>query len=280
MSEETFEQKFDVKKKTRLDVRNIRGTVDISPGEDGVIQVTALKHTDTGDAKRTEIELTQESNGTVNAFARFPDGALSGLFGARPCKVDFTIQVPSQCAVSVKCVSADTNVRGIHGEVKLNTVSGDINLEDLQGDLKVNAVSGDIDLAKVEGELELRTVSGDIDCSHASGPASLHTVSGDVCLKESSLPSINADSVSGDIELETPLGEGPYRFHSVSGEVHFKVPEGTQCTAELSSVSGHISTNLPQSTVSSRPGKQLVKVQGGGVEVFLKSVSGELTLVS
>lgn len=280
MSEEKIEQFFQVSGAARLIVKNIHGSVGIQPGEDGIIQVTAVKHTASGDAKRTEVELSQEADGTVQAVARFPAGSIDWLFGAQPCKVDFVIQTPRLCTLKVNGVSNDASIRGLEGEFSINSVSGDLTLRDLTGALTVNTVSGDVELERVDGSLKLHTVSGDILGQQATGSVHLDTVSGDVRLRESALPAVEAESVSGDLELQTPLGEGPYRFHSVSGEVSLKVPAETCCSAELHSISGRISTNLPQSSSSRHHGTEKVEVHGGGVKVSLNSVSGELSLAS
>jgi hypothetical protein len=278
MSEEKYEQVFKVTLPSRLVVKNIRGSVDIQPGEEDTIQVTAVKHTDSGDAKRTEIQLTQDADGTVNAVARFPEGSVDWLFGSKPCNVDFVIRAPRQCALKVRGVSNDVLTAGFQGESSFNLVSGDLVLRDMSGTLIVNTVSGDVELERVDGQLKLNTVSGDIKGQQASGTMHLDTVSGDVRLNESNLPSVEAESVSGDLELHTSLSDGPYRFHSVSGEVHLTVPPGTSCSAELHSISGRIQTNLPQSSSSRHAGTQLVEVQGGGVKVLLNSISGDLAL--
>jgi hypothetical protein len=280
MSDEKFEQVFQVSQPARLVVKNIRGSVDIQPGEDGAVQVAAVKHSDSGDAKRTEVELTQDPDGTVRAIARFPEGSIDWLFGMQPCKVDFVIKAPHQCDLKVNGVSNDTFVSGLAGEFSFNSVSGDVTLRELSGPLSVNTVSGDVDLERVDGKLKLNTVSGDVKGQKASGTIHVDTVSGDVRLRESTLPAVEAESVSGDLELQTPLGEGPYRFHSVSGEVRLTVPAETRCSAELHSISGRISTSLPQSSSSRQHGTELVEVQGGGVKVSLNSVSGELSLAS
>jgi hypothetical protein len=280
MSEEKFEQVFQVSSPARLVVRNIRGSVEIRPGEEGTILVTAVKHVDSGDAKRTQVELTQDPDGTVKAVARFPEGSIDWLFGAQPCKVDFVIRTPRACNLTVNGVSNDAIISGLEGEFSLHSVSGDLTLRDLTGELTVKTVSGDVDLDQFTGTLKLTTVSGDFNGRKASGSMKLDTVSGDVRMQESNLPAVEAGSVSGDLELQTPLEAGPYNFHSVSGEVRLTVPAGTSCSAELHSISGRISTNLPQSASSHHHGRDTVEVQGGGVRVYLKSVSGELSLVS
>jgi len=280
MTQETFEQEFQVSSPASLVVKNIRGMVSIQPGEAGHIQVTATKHVDSGDAKRTEIELAQDEDGSVKAIARFPEGSIDWVFGSKPCRVDFVIHTPRQCKVTVSGVSNDASITGLEGEISVNTVSGDLSLRDLHGDLHLHTVSGDVKLDSVEGRMSLHTVSGTIEGLNASGQAHLDTVSGDIRLERSNLPVVEAGSVSGDFELDTPLGEGPYHFHSVSGDLRLRVPEGTACSAELHTLSGRISTSQQQTSSQHSHGRQVVEVHGGGVRVALNSVSGNLSLVN
>ena len=53
MSQETQEKTFNVSGTACLELSNIRGSVDIRSGDDGLIQITAIKHTDSGDAGNT-----------------------------------------------------------------------------------------------------------------------------------------------------------------------------------------------------------------------------------
>jgi hypothetical protein len=260
MSEEKFEQVFQVSGQAHLIVKNIRGSVDIQTGEDGTIQVTAIKHSDSGDPKRTEVELTQDSDGAVKAISRFPEGSIDWLFGHQPCKVDFVIKAPRQCALKVNGVSNTVLAAGFEGDVSVNSVSGEITLRDLKGSLRIHTVSGDADGERIAGSLVLETVSGD------------------VVLKESVLLSVKANTVSGDLRIHTSLTEGPYDFRSVSGDVRLTVPPETHCTGELHSVSGDLVSAFPVTAYSRHHGSQLVAVQGGGVKIALHSVSGDLSL--
>ena len=72
---EIIEKTFTVPAQARLDLSNIRGSVEIHPGEDGVIRIHITKDENSGDARRTEIELSQGTDGTVRAATRFPEGA-------------------------------------------------------------------------------------------------------------------------------------------------------------------------------------------------------------
>ena len=257
---ENIEKTFSVTSPARLSVSNIRGSVEIHPGEEGVIQVTAIKQPHSGDEKRTEIEFTQEADGTVKVATRFPDGGWNWMFGSHPCEVDYVVKAPRQCSL------------------KLNGVSNTVLVEGFEGDVNVNSVSGEIKLRTLTGSVRIHTVSGDADGERIAGSLDLDTVSGDVRLKESALSSIKANTVSGDMRIRTSLAEGPYDFKSVSGDVRLTMPPDTHCTGELHSVSGDLVSAFPTTGYSRHHGSQTVNVQGGGVKIFLHSVSGDLSL--
>jgi hypothetical protein len=257
---ETIEKTFNVSSPASLSVGNVSGSVDISTGEDGIIRVSAIKRPNSGDEKRTEIELTQEADGTVKAATHYPDGGWSWMFGSHPCDVDYVIKAPRRCSIRVNGVSSTVKVEGFDGEVTINTVSGEITLGTLNGSTRIH------------------TVSGDVDGERLSGTLGADTVSGDVWLKKSSLGSVNGKSVSGDMQITTPLADGPYDFKSVSGDVRLTLPPETRCTGELHSLSGDLVSAFPTSGYSGNHGSQTILVQGGGVKITLNSVSGDLSL--
>jgi DUF4097 and DUF4098 domain-containing protein YvlB len=277
---EIMEKTFTVTSPARLELSNIRGSVEIRPGEDGVIHIQVTKDGNSDDVKRTEIELSQASDGTVKAATHFPDGAWSWLFGSFPCRVNYVVQAPRKCSLKINGVSNDALAEGFEGEFSFHSVSGEMTLRSLNGPVKVNTVSGHVELAELTGDLNLTTVSGKVSARHIQGPLHLNTVSGQVAMDESSLPSVDATTVSGRMEYQTAFGAGPYRFNSVSGDVELSVPSETRCSAELHAVSGKLFTKLPASSIAQQNGSQTAEIQGGGVRVYLHSVSGNLSLVS
>jgi DUF4097 and DUF4098 domain-containing protein YvlB len=280
MSNQILEKNFTVSEPARLVLSNIRGSVDIRPGADGVITVKAEKEVNTGDSKQTEIEMTQEADGSVKVKTRFPDFWLDWLFGSKPCKVNYIVTAPRACALQINGVSNAMFVEGFEGDASFKTVSGEMTVRALNGSLSFDTVSGDMQLSDLTGKLHLNTVSGDIQGTHLSGALNLKTVSGDIEFEQSSLPSVSATTISGGMELETGLGDGPYKFNSVSGDLTMKLPADARCTAELHSVSGDLSIKLPATSVSCHNGKQSAEVQGGGVKVYLNSVSGNMDIKS
>jgi hypothetical protein len=259
MSEDTIQQTFNVPAGTpaRLEVSNISGSVEVLPGDEGVIAVAAIKHPHTGDLERTEVKVSQAEDGKVKAEVKYREGWRI-LGGSKPCQVSFTIRVPNQCSVQA------------------NGVSCSVSVHDLEGNFEVSSVSGQVTLNELSGPVKLNTVSGDVDGGYLRGNLQFNTVSGDVRLKESTLESITGHSVSGDIALQTPLAEGPYTVNSVSGDVRLVVPVDTHCTAHVTGISGRVHTAFPQTAYRRSNGSHVAEIQGGGVPVKLHSVSGDL----
>jgi hypothetical protein len=258
MSQELIEQTFNVGERARLVIANVRGSVVVRSGEPGTISIQAIKHTDSG--SRTEVRLSQDEDGTVRAEARHEDGVLGLMSFSKPMKIDFTVNAPPETDLKASVVSAGLVVTGLNGDVDLNAVSGNIELVDLSGPLKVKTVSGDISAARVTGTLTVEAVSGDVR------------------LLDSQLGSAEVKTVSGDVKLQTPLGAGPYNFNTVSGDVRLVTTPDAACTAELSTISGRIVASMPQTASRLRGASQTLQVQGGGVRVHLKSVSGDLII--
>ncbi len=259
MSDESLEQTFQVPAgaPARLEVSNISGSVEVLPGDAGVIAVSAVKHPNTGDLERTEVKVSQAEDGSVKAEVKYREGwRLLGL--SKPCQVSFTVHVPPQCAVQASVVSSSVKLHNLGGSFEVSSVSGEVSLNELSGPVKLNTVSGDVDGGDLQGNLQFQTVSGNVR------------------LKESKLPAVTGNTVSGDVALQTSLAEGPYTVHTVSGDVRLTVPVDTHCTAEVRGISGQVRTAFPQTAYHHKNGSHIAEVQGGGVLVKLSGVSGDL----
>jgi hypothetical protein len=259
MSDETIEQTFQVPAgvPARLDVSNISGSVEVLPGDAGVIAVSAIKHPHTGDLGRTEVKVSQAEDGSVKAEAKYRE-AWQFLSLSKPCQVSFTIHVPPQCSVQASVVSSSVKIHNLEGSIEISSVSGEVTLTELSGPVRLNTVSGDIDGQALQGGLKFQTVSGNVR------------------LKESKLSTVTGNTVSGDVSLQTALTEGPYTVHTVSGDVRMTVPVDTHCTAEVRGISGQVHTAFPQTKYHHKNGSHIAEVQGGGVLVKLSGVSGDL----
>ncbi|MGI4759767.1 MAG: DUF4097 family beta strand repeat-containing protein [Janthinobacterium lividum] len=128
--------------------------------------------------------------------------------------------------------------------------------------LRITTLTGDVDLSGLHGAITAKTVSGDLLLSALSGPVNVRSVSGDVKLNGLSGSTVEAATVSGDVDLTWP----PARAAELS----------------LKSVTGEVYAD-PAVSFSNLKAKSYVGYQlhgsygaGGGPLVKLESVSGDV----
>ncbi|HEY3340896.1 MAG TPA: DUF4097 family beta strand repeat-containing protein, partial [Anaerolineae bacterium] len=210
-----------------------------------------------GDAERTHVDIDQAADGSVTVKTDYGE-SFWRWFGQQPCNVDYMVRVPRSCWLQVRCVSSNAVVKGLTGQFDMSMVSGDLTLAELTGSLKAHLVSGGL------------------SADQLNGPADIETVSGRVELHACKFESLKVSTVSGRVGAETPLSNGPYRFHSVSGDVRLSVPADARCSIDSNSLTGRLDANLPV-TYNQKVGQHWrMEVQGGGPEVRFDSISGTL----
>ena len=116
MSEEIIERSFSVETPARLKLSNIRGKVDISPGDEDQISVTAVVYLNSGNADHTELDIHQDDDGMVVVETRH-DKKNSFLSFFKPCKVDYAVTVPKDCSVELSCVSSKPGLSCVDSSV-------------------------------------------------------------------------------------------------------------------------------------------------------------------
>lgn len=135
---------------------------------------------------------------------------------------------------------------------------------------QVNWGGGDFEIENHQGELEVLSKTGDIIMSNVTGPITASSTSGDVEIEFSSLSQANPTSIS-----------------LVSGFIDVTLPANSNANFNLGSVSGEVYTDLDidlegrgNSNMTRLGGSGQINgtLNGGGVEVSLKSVSGDIYL--
>lgn len=262
MDYEELENSFTVGKQPKLEIDNIRGSVTIKPGINEQIRVTAIKHMNSGNEEHTDISIEQDDDGTVRAVSKWHKSNGSFWNRSRPIKVDFVIETPASSNVSVRTVSASAAISGLEGDCSVKSVSGRIELEQLSGDLNIRSVSG-----KIIGKM-------------LKGEGYFNSVSGSVIIRDSELATFACKTVSGKTLIETPIGEGPYSFQSVSGNATLMTAKDSPLSLVAKSLSGRFKTSLETSQYTRQSGRTRASLNGGGVMVKMKSVSGNFYVVS
>lgn len=187
-------------------------------------------------------------------------GSLVRLFGIGSGQVETEIQVdaPRLSDLRFEGVSADLTAIGFGGPQDYRTVSGDLVLDGTGGDVRIKGVSSDISLRAEAplSSLEINTVSGDV-----SGVAPR-------------IEQLRATTVSGDVELEGVLADGPqHRIETVSGDVSLGVTDNM--TVEVRGLSSDADIRLPHRSEGSRDRRRYV-IGEGGAQLLFSSMSGDI----
>jgi hypothetical protein len=268
---ESIERSFAVIDTGDLVLSNIAGTVEIRGWDRDEIDVKATKRpgnwlpwgSPEEAFRATRIDIEQHGQRVSVKTSRQSDGGFAAILQwlGGVAQVDYVVRVPRSSNVLV------------------DLVSGRLSVEDVQGNLIIRTVSARQELRSLAGNLVISTVSGGVAAEGIHGKASVRTVSGAVRISRGQLVSLTGRTVSGGIDVETPLDPtGPYDFESVTGGVRLAVPASTALSAEHESLSGWLRSELPAEIHELRRGQWRAEVGGGGVRVRVKSVSGGLRI--
>lgn len=231
-----------------LEIHWIAGSVDLVPSSDKNITFTESTGLDLEDQLRYLVQ----GNTLIIQFAEsdnyFDD------------KKSLEITVPKALAGELRnlnfdCVSADINLCDMNAQdILLDTVSGTATAERITcKKLGLDTVSGELRATDTSADnLKLDAVSGSADVSGTFREIDSDTVSGDIRIASKECPkSIETDAVSGDLTLI--------------------LPEDSDFTADLDSVSGEIECDFASKTKGSKT------ICGNGDNSFdLESVSGDV----
>jgi len=187
-------------------------------------------------------------------------GSLVRLLGAGGGGAEASVEVraPRGCDLRFSGVSADLTAIGFHGPQQYRTVSGDLVLDGLGGEVQIKGVSSDVSLRAVAPltSLDINTVSGDVS---AVAPRIDH---------------LRAVTVSGDLELEGLLTDGPqHRIETVSGDLSLGVSDNL--TVEVRGLSTDADVRLPHRSEGSRDRRRYV-IGDGRAQLLFSSMSGDI----
>lgn len=276
----------------------------------GTLQIHGEERTDVAvtvtvqpaDVIGRDLEVILEEHGeTIHAEVRGP-GRGDSLFGwlrgsLGNVRIAMEIRTPVRSNVEAEAASATMDLNRLDGAIRARTASGDIRADRLSrsvtiqtasGDLRAHALagvvriqsaSGDVSVERAEGEIGIQTASGDVQLDQIDGALDTTTASGDCLVRSSALTACRAKTASGDLTVATPLAQdGEYEFGSVSGDLLLQVPQETRMTVAMKTVSGDLSCALPSTTTEGGKRNRTLAVNGGGVPVRVKSVSGDCTI--
>lgn len=195
-------------------------------------------------------------------------------------ETDLRLQVPHAVALAINAVSGDIEAAGLSGPLDLQTVSGDVELAGESPRLKLHTVSGDIEVSAPSSDTDLTSVSGDIRARRLTGRLIAETVSGSVDVAVTDARTVEAQSVSGDIELELELvHNADVSAQTLSGDAVLRLPRTASFTATMKTFSGDLRVQGFDERPRRGETRHRLSANGGGADVDLNSFSGDVEVI-
>jgi DUF4097 and DUF4098 domain-containing protein YvlB len=182
--------------------------------------------------------------------------------------------------------SSPFSVKGVKGEVDLETLSGNIVVNDAVGNVKTESVSGNIEIDRVDGGVSAESVSGRVDITNVKGDIDTESVSGRLTMMGARSNTVRAESVSGSISYDGSFAEtGSYTFKTHAGRLALGLPANTGATVSLETFSGSVESDFPVTLMSKRDrgeGHESAyefKLGDGKSRIILETFSGNIRIM-
>ncbi len=261
-----IQERRALKPDARIQVRNVEGSIEVVTWDKNELELTGelgpdvekLEITGNESSLRIEVKLPKDNDHDV-------DGDTT-----------LRLRVPAGVTLEAEGVSADVTVRGVKGPVTAESVSGDVRLDVESARLEASSVSGDVEVESPATESRVSSVSGDVTVRRVRGELRCETVSGEINIQASELRSLEAKSVSGDLDLDIELArDAEIRAETLSGEVRMVLPSEPEGRVRVETYSGEI--NAAWWNVDDE--EQEIRRDGKGKgNLYVQSFSGDIEL--
>ena len=256
-----------------VEVSNLKGSIEVRTWDRSEVRITGSL----GDGvERLEID---DGGHKLSVRVRYPRNSRD----SEPTTL--VLEIPRKASLDVDSVAASVDVQGVAGdELEIDSVSGAVvavgaprkaSIESVSGDQKLNLNSREVDAESVSGRITLRgRISGGIEAESVSGDIDIDT-------RGERLDRLDVNTVSGDARVRTGIADsGRFSFESVSGDVRLALPAGTSARVEAKTFSGDI--DAPGANVVRKrygPGASMEHRYGtGGGSIEIETFSGDVRL--
>jgi DUF4097 and DUF4098 domain-containing protein YvlB len=254
-----------------VEINNVAGSVEVRGWDKAQVEVTGTAGSDvenvsvSGDPAHIVVQVETRQN------------RLWGTDGS----AHLVVRVPTKSNVTATLVSADFEVGGLLGDLRLQSVSGNVHGE-VGGDLHAGSVSGDIVLnARSAKSIAVKTVSGDITLGGGSGESDVTTVSGTIKVDEGTQTRAHFKSVSGDVMASLAMSDdAQIDGQSVSGDISLKFATMPAADFDVQTLSGDIENCFGPKPESRHGAGSRWEFRNGdsGARVQISTKSGDVKL--
>lgn len=208
-------------------------TVDVRPSKPGQQgdELAAEVRVDFSDGRLEIVEPRQR-----HSWLRFNSG------------LDVRVTLPAGSHCSVSTATADVRITGELASLNAKTASGAIAADSVTGEVDVSTASGKVRIGDAGSRLSANSASGAIDIDRVGGDLEVNNVSGKVVIGQAEA-SATINNASGRVRIGS-LARGQAEIVTVSGEIKVHVAKGTGVYLDMTSLTGHVTSELEPSESS------------------------------
>lgn len=255
----------------KLAVKIPHGSIEIEAldGNETRVELEAL-HGNEASAQAIEearIELRPTGTGLELIVDATVKRRFLGWFGGEG--LHLRVFTPPGAGIDLLGGSADMDVRGSFGALKVQTASGDLDADEFSGAVKVKSGSGDIAIRRIGGSASIASGSGDIELGTVAGDLTARAASGDIRVEEAG-GSVTLQSASGDQRVGV-VSSGKVRLQSASGDQYVGICRGSVAFIDAKTWGGEARSELD---VTDEP----IDGDGPKLELRATAASGDITI--
>ena len=149
---------------------------------------------------------------------------------AQSGRVDYEVLVPADASVTLHSTTGPLSAEKLHGDLTMDSAGASVNVRDISdAHVHVRTLNGAVTLNNVQkGHVEVDSLSGEVTLNGVSGRL------------------VQVVSTSGNIHYSGDFsGSGEYRLTSHSGNIDANVPESTSADVSARSVKGDVQDEIP-----------------------------------
>ncbi|MEK7403003.1 MAG: DUF4097 family beta strand repeat-containing protein [Gemmatimonadota bacterium] len=222
-----------------INVRNLRGNVEVTRGAGDKVEVIATRRTRRGDPDYVRFEVRKYGSGDENVL-------ICALWGENSdCSEDRYRTRSSDRRARENDVTVDFSIRVPRGvRVSAHTTNGNVRVEDAAAEVDAESVNGNVTVTTAEGPVNARTTNGHVRAT------------------------------MGKFDARSDM-----RFATVNGSVIVEFTGEIDADIELTSLNGRFATDFPVTITGRIDPRRLRATLGkGGPRIRLSTVNGNVEL--
>ena len=258
----------------RVEISNVKGSIEVRAWDRNEVHISGEL------GKGVEKLVVDGGPEHLEVRVEYPNRRGWGNDRSEPTRL--VVQVPLQADLDIESVSADVKVDGVAaGDLGVETVSGNVTIAAAPREADISSVSGDLQLTLNTATANSESVSGDITLAgRLNGEIQAETVSGDIRIdsRGERVRRLETGTVSGDADVRVGLAEGgEISSETVSGDIRLRLPKSLSARVSGETFNGDLSA--PGARIETEefgPGKSMqVRYGSGAGEIRIESFSGD-----